>query len=135
MAMKKKWVAAVLIAIALVLCAGGTFLFINRGRRPFKNLDAAQIELATVTLGPPDQTIEIPDIPEMVEYLKDVVIYNRDDSYTEYAGQGAIFTLTPSDGTQTQITECYPFLIIDGVGYKTKHEPCEALNHYAISLR
>ena len=27
-----------------------------------------------------------------------------------------------------------PFLIIDGVGYKTKYEPCQALNSYANEL-
>ena len=30
--------------------------------------------------------------------------------------------------------EYNPFLVIDGVGYKTKYEPCEALNHYANRL-
>ena len=27
-----------------------------------------------------------------------------------------------------------PFIIIDGIGYKCKYEPCEALNHYANEL-
>jgi hypothetical protein len=34
-----------------------------------------------------------------------------------------------------QITAFYPFVIIDGVGYKCKYEPCEALNNYANELR
>lgn len=71
---------------------------------------------------------------ELVEYLKDVVIYKKDNSYTEYAGQGVTFTLTMSDGTQTQIMAYNPFLVIDGVGYRTKYEPCEALNNYANRL-
>ena len=64
----------------------------------------------------------------MVEYLKDVVIYNEDNSYKEYSGQGVIFTLNMTDGTQTSIMAYNPFLVIDGIGYKTKYEPCEALN-------
>lgn len=71
---------------------------------------------------------------ELVEYLKDVVIYKKDNSYTEYAGQGVTFTLTMSDGTQTQIMAYNPFLVIDGVGCRTKYEPCEALNNYANRL-
>ena len=66
--------------------------------------------------------------------MNDVVIYQQDNSYTEYAGQAAAFTLTMTDGTQTEITAYSPFLVIDGVGYKTKHEPCEALSRYANEL-
>lgn len=70
----------------------------------------------------------------MVGLLKDVVIYNEDPSYTEYTGQGVVFTLFMADGTQTEIVAYNPFLIIDGVGYKTKYEPCQALNAYANGL-
>ena len=70
----------------------------------------------------------------MVDLLKEVVIYNKDNSYTEYDGQGVTFTLVMADGTQTSIMAYAPFLVIDGVGYKTKYEPCEALNQYANML-
>ena len=70
----------------------------------------------------------------LVDLLKDVVVYNKDNSYTDYSGQGVTFTLVMIDGTQTSIMEYNPFLVIDGVGYKTKYEPCEALNHYANRL-
>lgn len=85
-------------------------------------------------MSPPDKTIQITEIKELVEYLKDVVIYNEDNSYTEYVGQGVTFTLTMTDGTQTEITAYNPFLVIDGAGYKTDYEPCEALNNYANKL-
>lgn len=39
-----------------------------------------------------------------------------------------------SDGTQTSIMAYNPFLVIDGTGYRTKYEPCEALNSYANRL-
>ena len=39
-----------------------------------------------------------------------------------------------TDGTQTSIMAYNPFLVIDGIGYKTKYEPCEALNSYANRL-
>ena len=113
-----------------------TFIFSPKifGKAPFRNLDSSEIEYATVRLTPPDKTIQIMEKDELAGYLNDVLIYNKDDSYTEYSGQGVIFTLTMSDGTQTEIMAYNPFLVIDGVGYRTKYEPCEALNRYANRL-
>lgn len=104
------------------------------GRKPYKDLEAVQIVSATVRLSPPGKTIQIAEVKELVDLLKDVVIYNEDNSYTEYSGQAVTFTLVMTDGTQTGIMEHNPFLVIDGVGYKTKYEPCEALSQYANML-
>lgn len=104
------------------------------GKRPFKNLDSSKIVSAKVQLTPPGKTIQIIEINELAGYLNDVVIYHKDNSYTEYDGQGVIFTLLMEDGTQTEIMAYNPFLIIDGVGYRTKYEPCETLNSYANRL-
>lgn len=129
---KKIWIISI-ACIVLLGTAAAVFLR-TMGRKPYKDLDAAQIAAAKVLLAPPDKAVEIEDIPELVDYLKNVVICRRDDSYTEYAGQAAIFTLTMKDGTQTEIMEYNPFLVIDGIGYRTKYEPCQALNQYANAL-
>lgn len=131
--MKKKRLIVIIACIILFFIVVVVFLF-TTGKKPYKNLDAAQIASAKVLLAPPDKTIEIEDIPELVDYLNDVVIYNQDNSYTEYDGQGVIFTLTMADGTQTEIMAYNLFLVIDGVGYKTKYDPCKALNSYANEL-
>ena len=68
----------------------GNRIFSQQGKKPYKDLDAAQIVSAKVLLTPPDKTIEIENIQELVEYLNDVVVYNEDNSYTEYAGQGVV---------------------------------------------
>lgn len=107
---------------------------ITYGGRPFRTLDASGITYATVCLTPPDATLEIPDIEKLTGLLQNVVVYSRDDSYTEYCGQGVTFTLTFADGTQTQIMAYNPFLVIDGAGYRTEYAPCEALNQYANDL-
>ncbi len=119
----------ILLAAAVVI---GFAVF--DGKKPYKDLDATQIASVTVHLTPPDATVQIVDIEEFVAYLKDVVIYNQDNSYTEYNGQGVTFTLTMTDGTQINIMAYNPFLVIDGVGYKTKYGPCEALSNYANML-
>lgn len=123
-----------IIAFTCVLVLGIIVLVFSFGRKPFKGMKPSEIASATVQLSPPDKTILITDMEELTNYLNDVVVYNKDNSFTEYSGQGVIFVLTMADGTQTEIMDYYPFLVIDGVGYKTKYEPCEALNHYANRL-
>jgi hypothetical protein len=124
----------ILIAVfACVIIAGIAWIALS-GKKPFKNLSAADVESATVLLMPPNETIQITDMEELTGYLRDVVIYNEDHSYTEYNGQAVIFTLTMTDGTQLEIEDYNPFIIIDGVGYKCKYEPCEALSNYANRL-
>lgn len=132
--MKKNWIV-VLTAVALIV-AGGALLARSPlvGERPFRELTAADLASATVTLTPPDQTLAVTDLNALADYLSDVVIYQEDDSYTEYAGQGVLYTLTRTDGTQTSVLAYNPFLVVDGVGYRTKYEPCEALNAYANQL-
>ena len=125
------------LMIALICLIGIVIgIFSLSGRRPFKDLEAEDIISANVRLLPPDTTIQITDIEELVSYLNEVVIYSKTDAYTAgYVGQDVTFTLNLSDGSQMQITAFYPFVIIDGVGYKCKYEPCEALNNYANELR
>ncbi|MCM1046842.1 MAG: hypothetical protein NC433_00255 [Clostridiales bacterium] len=131
--MKKRICIILLTSILLVvvLVIGFSAFF---GRRPYKDLNAAQIASVTVHLIPPNETVQITEIEEFTAYLKDIVIYNKDNSYTDYSGQSIIFTLTMTDGTQTNVRAYNPFFVIDGVGYKTKYEPCEALSNYANRL-
>ena len=131
--MKKKRLMIVIACIVLFGIVMAAFP-LAMGKKPYKNLDAAQIVSAKVSLTPPGKAAEIEDISALVDYLHDVVIYNRDNSYTEYAGQSVVFTLTMTDGTKTDIMAYPPFLVIDGVGYQTKYGPCEELNRYANEL-
>ena len=108
-----------LITLICLIGIGISFLLFS-AHRPFKDLEAADITSASVRLSPPDTTIQIVETEELVSYLNEVVIYNKDNSYTEYAGQGAVFTLSLADGSQVKITEFNPFIIIDGIGYKCK---------------
>lgn len=131
--MRKRTIIISLICILTAAVIMIIFAAVS-GRKPYKDLEAVQIVSATVQLSPPDKTIQITEIKELVDLLKDVVIYHEDNSYTEYSGQAVTFTLVMADGTQTSIMAYNPFLVIDGVGYQTKYEPCEALNHYANML-
>lgn len=124
----------IILLLICVLLLSGIVSVLFFVKRPFKSLNASEIASATVQLTPPDKTIPITDIEELTNYLNDVIIYHKDNSYTEYCGQGVIFTLTMSDGTQTKIMAYNPFLVIDDIGYRTKYEPCQALSSYANRL-
>lgn len=130
--MSKKVLTVALVCILLL----GIIVYgiVSGGKKPYKDLDVSEILSATVRLAPPDKTVKIVELEELAGYINDVVIYNVDNSYTEYNGQGVIFTLTMADGTQTEIMAYNPFLVIDGIGYKTEYKPCEALNDYANRL-
>lgn len=126
--MKKKIFAAALCALVLV---GGVLVkkFLI-GSKPLRNLKSEEITAATVELYPPDVTLQLTadEIERLVPILNRVVTYQRDDSYGESDGQAVIFTLNKTDGTQLRVQAYNPFLVIDGVGYRTKYEPCEELN-------
>lgn len=125
---KKAWILIALVALVLI---GSVMLIAFQGRKPLKNIELA---FATVRLMPPDRTIQIEELDELEDLLEDIVIYNHDNSYTEYAGQAVVFSITMLDGSQMEVTAYNPFVIIDGVGYKCKYEPCEELNDFANEL-
>ena len=128
---KKKRFLMIIICVAAVICIVGINYI---GRKPFKSLKSSDIVSATVLLEPPDETIVITDVSELVADLNEVVIYNRNQSYHNYVGQAVTFTLIMSDGTQMKVMAYNPFIVINGTGYKTKYEPCEKLNQYANRL-
>lgn len=128
-----------LLAGAVILLAAGLLaagLLLLRGHRPFRGLEAAEIASASVHLTPPDVTIELDrtDIETLAALLREVRVTRRDGSYTDYDGQGVLFTLSMADGTTAEIAAYNPFLVVDGVGYRTAYEPCEALNRFANGL-
>ena len=112
----------------------GLAVFLFSGQKPYRDLKASDIVSATVRLTPPDETIQIAEKEELAACLREVVVYNEDNSYTEYSGQCVIFTLTMADGSQEEIMAYNPFVVINGTGYRTKYEPCEKLNNYANAL-
>ncbi len=134
--MKKKKLISISIIVVLIIC----IILIGKsliGSHPFKNLTVEEIASATVELYPPDTKAELnsQEIEDLVGILHEVVIYKEDNSYTEYNGQGVVFEITKTDGTITRINAYNPFIIIDGVGYKTKYEPCEQLSRLGNNIR
>ena len=134
MKLQKRYILIVGVVLAVLLALAAGLLF--WGRRPFRDLEAADITAASVTLMPPDVTLELDEaeIKTLAELLGDQRITRPDQSYREYAGQAVQFTVTFADGTETELTDYNPFLIIDGTGWRTAYGPCEALNRFANEL-
>ena len=134
MKLQKRYILIVGVVLAVLLALAAGLLF--WGRRPFRDLEAADITAASVTLMPPDVTLELDEaeIKTLAELLGDLRITWPDQSYTEYAGQAVQFTVAFADGTETELTDYNPFLIIDGTGWRTAYGPCEALNRFANEL-
>lgn len=133
--MKKKKLISISIIVALIICIiliGKSFT----GLHPFKDLKVGEIASVTVELLPPNTKAELnsQEIEDLVRILHKVVIYNEDNSYRDYNGQAVVFKITKTDGTVIEINAYNPFLIIDGVGYKTKYKPCEQLSRLGHNI-
>ena len=114
--------AALLLCFIAVSCS-------KTGTKPFADLTADEISSVSVNCMPPDKTVHTSDeenIESLVKILNKVVIYEEDEK--EYAGQSVAFTINKTDGTQIKVTAYNPQMIIDGVKYVTKYDPCEDLN-------
>ena len=133
--MKKSRGKLIFAGAALALCLLMWYA-LGRGDRPFSDLEGADLVSAIVHLSPPDVTLELDrtEMEELAGLLREVVVYRRDDSWTEYTGQAVTYTLELADGRTCTVTDYNPFLILDGVGYRTKYEPCEALNSFGNRL-
>ena len=134
--MKHKPLLLLLAGLAALLAAA-LLIWPRIGTRPFKNLTTADIQSVELELYPPDAafTLTPEEVEKLVPLLNNVVVYQRDDSWRDYSGQLCLFTLTMTDGSRTTVQAYNPFLTVDGVGWRCKYGPCEALNRFANTLR
>jgi hypothetical protein len=88
---------------------------------PYKDLSANEILSATVEILPEKVRGDLSDdaIEDLVAILRTIETNNRDDSHNSYGGQAVIFTITMMDGTEEIISAFNPFIIINGIGYRT----------------
>ena len=120
-----------ILIVITIICIGIIFILLNgRSQKPFKKLTKEEIKAVTVELYPPNTKAELnkDEIEDLVEILQKVVIYKEDNTYGEYCGQAVIYKITKTDNTIIEVQAYNPFLIIDGIGYTTKYEPCQQLN-------
>ena len=130
----------VLILTAVLILAALLAVFAARsliGSKPFEDLEASDIQEASVEFLPPGDTITLDrnEIEKLTDILNDVIIYRRDGSYRNYNGQSVIFTIIKTDGSQVTVNAFNPFLVINDTGYRTEYEFCGELASFGNSLR
>jgi hypothetical protein len=128
----------------ILLCGCVCFLLVaytnnddRLNEKPFSELKSEDVSNFIVTLRPPGEEFTVADgqvIAELVDLLREVTISEEDNSYQEYYGQWVEFRLTMTDGSSKTVVAYNPFIIIDGIGYKTEYEPCEKLNAFGNDL-
>ncbi|MBS7527663.1 hypothetical protein KHM83_13335 [Fusibacter paucivorans] len=106
-------------------------------QKPFKDIEAADIESATVQLIPPDVTLTLDEevVNTLVELLHTVEIGREDDTYFELVGQSVIYTITMTDGTILNINAVNPYIGINGVGYLCRGDASDALGRLGNRIR
>ena len=94
-------VVAVLAAVFVVAVVKTRLI----GQKPFRSWEKADIAQVELTLTPPDQSFALTDaeVGELLPLLQKVVLYQGDNSYTDYAGQAVVFDVTLQDGSTTQV--------------------------------
>ena len=85
------------------------------GKKPFAKISVDDISKVSVQLLPPDETVEVDELEQLVAALNDVVVYGKDNSYKEYASQAVIYTITLTDGKEMTVQAYNPFIVIDGI--------------------
>lgn len=126
-----------LVCLVLLFAAG---LWVGRsmaGQAPLAGLRADEIQWVKVELSPPGTThyLTQEEIAQLAPLLNRVVTHRRDDSWRDYNGQAVVFTIRKTDDSLLTVMPYNPFIVIDGVGYRTEYTPCEALSHFANTLR
>ena len=100
----KRMILLAVVSLLLILAVIVVFVKV-KGKKPFQDLEAADISAASIELVPPDTRVQIMELEELAGYLKDIVVYEKDNSYNDYAGQTVTITLTMKDGSKKEIRE------------------------------
>lgn len=127
--MKKKWILFLFTVLVLCVLVGlGTFRLAS-GQRPFADITAEDIAQARVEMLPPGKSAKLDQeaVRELAGILRVATVYQKDDSYLDDSGQAAIYSIERADGSEVELMAYSPYLVVDGVGYRARLEPCLAL--------
>lgn len=101
-----------------------------------REMSIADIGEVALSAHPPGITIQLYDerITEMLTLLKNVSLYEEDNSYSEYGGRWVNFEIKLNTGKEISLATLGSFFVIDRVGYKADYDACQALNMFADSV-
>lgn len=127
--------ALVLLAVALIFL----FMFYNREKFPFKDLQASKV--ASVSINSLSNTqqadLSADEIAELIGHLKNVVLKSKgNQEFLDYSdSRYRMFTIRFSDGTTLDFSASSPFYIFDGEkGYQANLTVCEEIAQFYYNL-
>ena len=106
--------------------------------RPFKNLNASEVESITISLRPPEITIELNNeqIETAISLLNEIIIYQR--GYVSDATTGQVVDLLITKHNDYEINVSFlanTTVILNNTKYRVKYKASEKLNAFANSLK
>ena len=121
--------------ISILLLFPPTSFLGQGGDKPFQTLETGQAASAPMELDPRTLLQRWIHRPLRTwRVLQATKIYQEDESYQTASGQFVTFTFTLADGAEYTVSACAPYVVIDGTGYRTDYEPCQALNMLGSQL-
>ena len=122
--------------IALLLLVPSVALFFQSSEKPFRDLEAGQVVGVCVEAASSGEAVALDEqaVADFVSVLQAVKLYGEDPGYQEASGPFVTFSFALSDGTEHTVSACAPYVVIDGTGYRTDVEPCQALSSLAEQL-
>ena len=95
-----------------------------------------QVKAITVSVNPPGTTIELGESEQgkTLELMRNVVIQEQDDSYTEYDGQCVQYTLVMQSGETHIVSFFNPFVVVDDTGYRADCDACTGLSEIGSDI-
>ena len=125
------------VALAAALSFGFAMNRANNFPAELKDLSPNDIVCFTVTVQPPGESKSVSNpvyVSDLTTILRSIETYERDNYFNDYAGQWATFVITLKSGETLAVAAHNPFIVINGIGYRTKYDPCEALHCLADDM-
>ena len=107
------------------------------GDKPFGDLSVHDISEVSVSVNYYGVVHALSDLEvnELVKTLRKVVIYERNDSHSLYAGgQDLTFNIIKTDGSELSVMGHISTIVIDGIGYDTNEKPLGELHRLGGSF-
>lgn len=124
--------------ICLLLLVIVFILYERAAKKPYAKIsreDITEVSIIYGELEPYKLTNQETD--RFLELLREIIIYQRDDTYVEYNGVGCegYFCVKMKNGKELNITPGNPFFIINKKGYRTEYKPCDKLSQFHYEIR
>ncbi|MGM9597949.1 MAG: hypothetical protein ACI3XO_09070 [Eubacteriales bacterium] len=131
-------IALVFVIILIAVISAVVVASINnkKAKLPYKDLEASDIVSVYILFGEKEPyKLTDEEKQEFVSLLRKIVVYEKDNSYTEsIGGSHEQFRIEYANGKTSIIAPLNSFFVIDKTGYRTEYDPSEELTEFRSDL-